>query len=86
MVISFWWVDTEIKNVIYASQLYKIVTQGNKKFWEIFDKVLKQQYSNKSSPKISDPSNATFNFENIKDEIPKGVKPKSASDLMRINQ
>lgn len=60
--------------------------QGNKKFWEIFDKVLKQQYSNKSSPKISDPSNATFNFENIKDEIPKGVKPKSASDLMRINQ
>ena len=26
MVISFWWVDTEIKNVIYASQLYKIVT------------------------------------------------------------
>lgn len=42
MVISFLRVDTVIKNVIYASQLYVI--------------------------------------------IPKWVKPKSASDLMRINQ
>ncbi|WP_143322491.1 PAAR-like protein, partial [Clostridium sp. HBUAS56010] len=59
--------------------------QGDKKFWNIFDKALKQQYMNNKKPSISDPSNATFTFSNLKDEIPKGGKPKSAFDLMKTN-
>lgn len=56
---------------------------GSQKFWNIFDKVLKQQYLNHTKPKISVPSSATFDFANLKDEVPKGAKPKSAFDLMK---
>jgi hypothetical protein len=59
---------------------------GNYKFWEIFDNVLKQQYSIDTIPKVSNPSNATFSFETLEDEIPKKTKPKSAFDLMTIKR
>ena len=65
--------------------MYKRQLQGDKKFWNIFDKALKQQYMNNKKTPISDPSNATFTFSNLKDEIPKGGKPKSAFDLMKTN-
>jgi|GEM_PF-1931665 len=58
--------------------------QGNHKFWEIFDKVLEQQSSSDIMPKVSVPSNATFSFENLKDEIPKNAKPKSIFNLITI--
>ncbi|WP_143322434.1 hypothetical protein [Clostridium sp. HBUAS56010] len=57
---------------------------GNEKFWKIFDKVLKEQCASNTKPQISDPSNATFDITAFKDELPKGAKPKSASDLMNI--
>lgn len=60
--------------------------EGNKKFWDMFDKVLEQQSSKNSMPKLSIPSNALFSFETLKDEIPKGAKPKSAFDLMSIKR
>lgn len=59
---------------------------GNYKFWEILDKVLKQQYSIDIMPKVSNPSNATFSFETLEDEIPKKARPKSAFDLMTIKR
>lgn len=75
--------DNRVKliELIYTTWTVK----GNKKFWNIFNEVLKQQYFMDTKPQISNPSNATFSFKNLKDEIPRGAKPKSASDLMKIN-
>lgn len=64
----------EISNCTYT-------TGGNKKFWEILDKVLKEQASKENITYLKDPSQATFSISNLKDEIPKNAKPQSIEDL-----
>lgn len=56
--------------------------EGSEKFWVILDKALKEQALQRTKVNLKDPSNATFNLTNIRDEIPKNAKPQSINDLI----
>ena len=64
----------EISNCLYTSG-------GNKNFWKILDRVLKEQ-ANEITINLKNPSQATtVSLCNLKDEIPKNAKPQSIEDL-----